>query len=154
MPMRLTTVFSLAFLLACSDPNDPGDPLPLTPESLAGTWVKIQVVRATVTDPILSDTTEIPDNGEMYSFTASGHVEYSCRCPGGAEGVGTPQYTSYSITGDTLWLHQDNGAPQPSLARVTTRRLIFGGGPGTEPFDITGDGAPENVTVAQIYRRE
>ena len=56
--MRLTTVFSLAFLLACSDPNDPGDPLPLTPESVEGTWVKIQVVRATVTDPILSDTTD------------------------------------------------------------------------------------------------
>lgn len=152
--MRLTTVFGLAFLLACSDPNDPGDPLPLTPESLEGRWVKIQVVRSTVTDPVLSDTTEIRENGEIYEFTASGDVNYFCRCPGGAEGGSTPQYTSYSITGDTLWLHQDDGAPQPHLAKVTTRRLIFGGGPGTESFDITGDGVPEDVTVAHIYRQE
>ena len=153
-PLRLTTAFGLTFLLAWSDPNDPADPLPLTPESLEGTWVRIQVVRATVTDPILSDTTEIPDNGEIYSFTASGDVEYSCRCPGGAEGGSTPQYTSYSITGDTLWLHQDDGPPHRHLARVTTRRLMFGGGPGTQPFDITGDGVPEDVTVADIYRKE
>jgi hypothetical protein len=116
--------------------------------------VKIQVVRSTVTDPVLSDTTEIPENGEIYEFTASGDVNYFCRCPGGAEGGFTPQYTFYSITGDTLWLHQDEGAPQPHLAKVTTRRLIFGGGPGTTPFDITGDGVPEDVTVADIYRRE
>jgi hypothetical protein len=152
--VRLSTVFGLAFLLACGDPNDPGDPLPLTPESLEGRWVKIQVVRATVTDPVLSDTTEIPENGEMYSFTASGDVQYFCRCPGGAEGVATPQYTSYSITGDTLWLHQDDGPPHRHLAKVTTRRLILGGGPGTVPSDITGDGVPEDVTVTQIYRQE
>jgi len=152
--VRLTTVCGLAFLVACSDPNDPGDPLPLTPESLEGTWVKIQVVRSTVTDPVLSDTTEIPKNGEMYEFTASGDVNYSCRCPGGAEGGATPQYTHYSITGDTLWLHQDEGPPQGYLAKVTTRRLILGGGPGTEPFDITGDKVPEDVTTAYIYRQE
>jgi hypothetical protein len=152
--VRLTTLLGLVFLVACSDPNDPGDPLPLTPESLEGRWVKIQVVRSTVTDPVLSDTTEIPENGEIYEFTASGDVNYFCRCPGGAEGGFTPQYTFYSITGDTLWLHQDEGAPQPHLAKVTTRRLIFGGGPGTEPVDITGDGVPEDVTIAHIYRRE
>jgi hypothetical protein len=152
--MRFTAISGLAFLLACGDPNDPGDPLPLTPESLEAKWVKIQVVRSTITAPILSDTTEIPDNGEIYVFTASGDVAYSCRCPGGAEGGVTPQYTSYSITGDTLWLQQDDGLPQPYLARVTTRRLILGGGPGTQPLDITGDGVPEDVTVAQIYRQE
>ena len=153
--MHLTPVFGLAFLLACSDPNDPGDPLPLTPESLEGRWVKIQVVRSTVTEPILSDTNEIPENGEIYEFTASGDVNYSCRCPGGAEGGFAPQYTSYSITGDTLWLYQEGDyPPHPRLAKVTTRRLIFGGGPGTTPFDITGDGVPEDVTVAEIYRQE
>lgn len=151
--MRLSTIFGLAFLLACSDPNDPGDPLPLTPESLEGRWVKIEVVRSTVTDPVVSDTTEIPENGEIYEFTASGDVNYFCRCPG--SGIApTPQYTSYSITGDTLWLHQDDGAPQPLLAKVTTRRLIFGGGSSTVPIDITGDGVPEEVTIAHIYRRE
>jgi hypothetical protein len=73
---------------------------------------------------------------------------------GGAEGGSTPQYTSYSITGDTLWLHQGDYPSQPHLAKVTTRRLIFGGGPGTTPFDITGDGVPEDVTVADVYQRE
>ena len=34
--MRLAMVFGLSFLVACSDPNDPGDPLPLTPQSLEG----------------------------------------------------------------------------------------------------------------------
>jgi hypothetical protein len=152
--VRLTTVLGFAFLLACSDSNDPGDPLPLTPESLAGRWVKFQVVRSTITAPVLSDTTEIPENGEIYEFTASGDVTYFCRCPGGAEGGVTPQYTSYSVSGDTLWLQQDDGSPQPYLAKVTTRRLILGGGPGTQPFDITGDGVPEDVTVADIYRQE
>jgi hypothetical protein len=152
--VRLPMVFSLALLLGCGDPNDPGDALPLTPESLEGRWVRIQVVRSTITAPVLSDTTEI-ESGEIYEFTASGDVTYSCRCPGGAEGVPTPQYTSYSITDDTLWLHQDDGAPQPRLAKVTTRRLVFGGGgPGTTPFDITGDGVPEDVTVADVYQRE
>ena len=103
---------------------------------------------------VLSDTTEF-ENGDIYEFTASGDVNYFCRCPGGADGVSTPQYTSYSITGDTLWLHQDEGPPQPRRVKVTTRRLIFGGGPGTQPVDITGDGVPEDVTpVAQIYRKE
>jgi hypothetical protein len=152
--MRLTFSIGVGLLLACSDPNDPGDPLALSPESLEGRWVKFQVVRSTVTEPILSDTTEIPENGEIYEFTASGGVQYSCRCPSGAEGGGVPQYTSYSITGDTLWLHQAEGPPQPILAKVTTRRLILGGGPGTTPFDITGDGVPEDVTVAHIYRQE
>jgi hypothetical protein len=146
-------VFGFALLLACGDPNDPGEALPLTPESLEGSWVKIQVVRSTVTDPVLSDTTEIK-SGEIYEFTASGNVTYSCRCPSGAEGGSTSQYSSYSITADTLWLHQNDGAPQPYLAKVTTRRLIFGGGPGTTPFDITGDGVPEEVTVADVYQRE
>jgi hypothetical protein len=154
IPVRLTTVFGLAFLVACSDANDPGDPLPLTPESLEGRWVKFQVVRSTVTEPVLSDTTEIPENGEIYEFTASGDVHYFCRCPGGAEGGSTPQYTSYSIAGDTLLLYEGDYPPQRLLAKVTTRRLIFGGGPGTTPFDITGDGVPENVTVADIYRQE
>jgi hypothetical protein len=58
------------------------------------------------------------------------------------------------IPGDTLWLHQVGGPPHRHLAKVTTRRLIFGGDPGTTPFDITGDGVPEDVTVADIYQRE
>lgn len=64
-PVRLTTIRSLAFLIACSDPADPGDPLPLTPRSLEGRWVKIQVVLSTSAAPVLSDTTEIPENGEV-----------------------------------------------------------------------------------------
>jgi hypothetical protein len=36
--------------------------------------VRIQVVRSTVTDPVLSDTTEIRENGEIYEFTVSGDV--------------------------------------------------------------------------------
>jgi hypothetical protein len=114
----LITLFVLAFLVACSDPNDPGDPLPLTPESLEGRWVKFQVVRSTVTEPVLSDTTEIPENGEIYEFTASGDFNYFCRCPGGGFNGGlTPQYTFYTITGDTLWLHQDDGAPRATWRR-------------------------------------
>ena len=150
--MRLAMVFSLSFLVACSDPNDPGDPLPLTPQSLEGRWVKTQVVRSTTTGPAVADTTEIPENGEIYEFTESGGVEYSCRCPG-FDVAPTPQCTSYSITGDTLWLRQEEGAPQPRLAEVTTRRLIFRG-LGTMPVDISGDGVPEDVRIDNIYRRE
>jgi len=151
--VRLTIVLGCRRIAKYSNPNDPGDPLPLTPESLEGRWVRIQVVRSTITDPIVSDTVDIK-SGEIYEFTASGDVAYSCRCPGGAEGVSTPQYTSYLITGDTLVLYQTDGSPHLHRVKVTTRRLIFGGSPGTTPFDITGDGVPEDVTVADIYRRE
>jgi hypothetical protein len=99
---------------------------------------------------VSADTTEIPQNGEIYEFTESGGVEYSCRCPG--SGVApTPQYTSYSITGDTLWLHQDEGPPQPRVAEVTTRRLIFRS---VGAIDISGDGVAEDVRIEEIYRRE
>jgi hypothetical protein len=148
--VRLAMVFGLSFLVACSDPNDPGDPLPLTPQSLEGRWVKIQVVRSTTTEPVVADTTEIPENGEIYEFTESGGVEYSCRCPG-FDVAPTPQYTSYSITGDTLWLYQDEGAPHRHLAEVTTRRLIFRS---FGAIDISGDGVPEDVRIDDIYRRE
>ena len=148
--MRFAVTIGLLLLSACSDPNEPGDPLPLTPQSLAGRWVKIQVVLSTTTGSALADTTEIPQNGEIYEFTESGGVEYSCRCPG--SGVApTPQYTSYSITGDTLWLHQDEGPPQPRLAEVTTRRLIFRSFGAT---DISGDGVAEDVSIEEVYRRE
>jgi hypothetical protein len=148
--VRFALAVSLFLLVACSDPNAPGDPLPLTPQSLEGRWVKIQVVLSTTTGPALADTTEIPQNGEIYEFTESGSVEYSCRCPG--SGVApTPQYTSYSITGDTLWLHQDEGPPQPRLAEVTTRRLIFRSFGAT---DISGDGVAEDVRIEEVYRRE
>ena len=146
--MRLALAISLFLLAACSDPNEPGNPLPLTPQSLAGRWVKIRVVLST--GSALADTTQIPQNGEIYEFTESGGVEYSCRCPG--SGVApTPQYTSYSITGDTLWLHQEEGPPQPRLAEVTTRRLIFRSFGAT---DISGDGVAENVSIEEVYRRE
>ena len=121
--VRLTTVSAFAFLMACSDPSAPGDPLPLTPESLEGRWVKLQVVLSTSAAPVLSDTTEIPENGEVYQFTETGGVEYFCRCPG--VGIApTPHYTSYSITGDTLSLHQEEGTPYGRLAVVTTRRGV------------------------------
>jgi hypothetical protein len=150
--VRLTTVLGLVFLVACNDSTDPGDPVPLTPQSLEGRWVRFRVVLSTSTDPVVSDTTEIPDNGEIYEFTESGDVEYSCRCPR-FDVAPTPQYTSYSITGDTLWLHQDEGAPHPRLAEVTTLRLILRS-LGTSAVDITGDGVPEDVRIADIYRRE
>jgi hypothetical protein len=150
--VRLTTVMGLLLLLACSDPAGPGDPLPLTGQSLEGRWVRIQVVLATSPSPVVSDTTEIRENGEIFEFTDSGEVEYFCRCPGSDTGP-TPQYTSYSISGDTLSLHQIAGASISQVAEVTTRRLILRSIE-TFPVDITGDGVPEDVSVTDIYRRD
>ena len=150
--MRLAMVLGLLFLVACGDPNDPGDPRPLTGQSLEGKWVRIQVVLATSSAPVVSDTTEIRENGEIFEFTDSGEVEYFCRCPGFDTGP-TPQYTSYSISGDTLSLHQLGGASLPRIAEVTTRRLILRS-TGTFPVDITGDGIPEDVSVTDTYRRD
>lgn len=148
--MRLIQVVGLVCLAACNDPNDPGDPRPLTGQSLEGRWVRIQVVLSASRNPVVSDTTEITQNGEIFEFTESGGVEYFCRCPGFDTGP-TPQYSSYSIAGDTLWLHQIGGASHPHLAEVTTRRLTLRN-IGTFPVDITGDGIPEDVTVTDTYR--
>ncbi len=150
--MRLIRALALVCLAACNDANDPGDPRPLTGRSLEGRWVRIQVVLSTSPNPVETDTTEITQNGEIFEFTESGGVEYFCRCPGFDTGP-TPHYDSYSIAGDTLWLHQLGGASLSHLAEVTTSRLILRS-PGTVPVDITGDGVPEDVTVTNTYRRD
>ncbi len=150
--VRLTMILGFLFLVACSDGTDPGDPRPLTGQSLEGRWVRIQVVLATTSAPVVSDTTQIRENGEIFEFTDSGDVEYFCRCPGFDTGP-TPQYTSYSISGDTLSLHQIAGGSLSQVAEVTTRRLILRSIE-TFPVDITGDGVPEDVTVTDTYRRD
>jgi hypothetical protein len=58
------TVLCLALLLACNDLEyltGTGEPVPLTPQSLEGSWVRIRVVVSTVAAPVLGDTTEIPE---------------------------------------------------------------------------------------------
>ena len=153
--MRLTTALGLALLVACNGLEyltGPGDPVLLTPESLEGSWVHVRTVFSTSTDPILTETKEIPENGAIYEFTKSGSVTYSCRCPG-FDTAPTLQYISYSISDDTLRLHQSEGAPHAHLAEVTTRRLVLTTPWSTFPRDVNHDGAPEDVTVAYIYQR-
>jgi hypothetical protein len=157
--LGLFPVIGLAGALACNDLEylmGPGDPVSLTPQALEGRWVRVRVVLSTSsTEPVVSDTAEIPDNGLIYKFTASGGAEESCRCPG--LGIApSALITSYSISGDTLRFHSSDGVltylAGTYLAEVTTRRLILRN-PGPFPHDLDQDGVPEDVRATFTHQR-
>ena len=145
--MRLTT-FCLLFLLSC-DLTGPGDSVPLTSASLAGKWELVQRVLSS-TNPVLSDTKEISENGTLYEFTRLGSAKEFCRCGG----IGPSSLVSaYSISGDTLRLQtSENPAFETYVAELWTHQLILRG-IGTFPHDINGDGILEDVTLTRTFQR-
>ena len=145
--MRLIA-FGLVFFAAC-DLTGPGDPVPLTSESLAGKWELVERVLSS-TNPVLSDTKEISENGTIYEFTRSGGAKESCRCGG----IGPSSLVSaYSISGDTLRLQtSENPAFETYLAELWTHQLILRG-IGTIPHDINGDGVLEDMTLTRTFQR-
>ena len=154
MPMPLI-VLCLALLMACDGLEyltGPGDPVPLTPQSLEGSWVRVRAVISTLTSPVLSDTTDIPENGLIYELSESGEAKEFCRCPSLATAPSS-SIVSYSVAGDTLRLQSRDGWSLSYLAEVTTRRLVLRA-IGTFPHDIDEDGVAEDVRVTYTHQRK